>query len=115
MPRSYGAMSEICAMVRQRKQPHWLGGPLPSLEMVVEGNAFASPDVLRFRHPESFVAGNLSTCFDQWVQISCGYDKREFELAIIKDGVDIFDLFTPFKGTFLNRFENTRVDVFVDS
>jgi len=71
--------------------------------MVAEGRAFASPEMLRFRHLDSFVAGNLGSCLDQWDHISIGYDKREFVLAIIRDGLDIFDFFTPFKGTFQGK------------
>ena len=60
-------------------------GPLPSLEMVAEGRVFASLDLLRFRDPDSFVAENLTTCLDQWDQISVGYEKRDFVLAIIRN------------------------------
>lgn len=56
--------------------------------------------MIQFRRPDSFVAGNLSSCFDQWVQILVGYDKKELVLAIIRDGVDIFYLVIPFNGTF---------------
>lgn len=59
--------------------------------------------MLRFRHPDSFVAGNLTTCQDQWDLISVGYDKRDFVLAIIREGVDIFDFFTPFNSTFQGK------------
>lgn len=78
-------------------------GPLPSLEMVSEEEIFASPNMLRFQHRDSFVAGNLLSCFNQWVEISRGYGQRDFVLAIIKNGMDIFDFFTPFKGTFQGK------------
>ena len=61
---------------RENNPTSW-AGPLPSLEMVAEGRVFASPDLLRFRDPDSFVAGNLTTCLDQWDQISVGYEKRD--------------------------------------
>ena len=78
-------------------------GPLPSLEMVAEDRVFASPDMLQFRDPGSFVAGNLTTCLVQWDQISVGYGKGNFVLSIIRDGVDVFDFFTPFNGTFQGK------------
>lgn len=71
--------------------------------MVSEGRVFASPDMLQFRDPHSFVAGNLTTCLDQWDQISVDYEKRDFVLSIIRDGVDVFDFFTPFNGTFKGK------------
>ena len=71
--------------------------------MVAEGHVFASPDRLRFRDPDLFVAGNLTTCLDQWNQISVGYEKRDFVLAIIENGVDVFDFFTPFNGAFQGK------------
>ncbi|KAL9977508.1 hypothetical protein ACROYT_G014917 [Oculina patagonica] len=87
---------------RENNPTNW-AGPLPSVEMVADGQVFASPDMLRFRHPESFVAGNLTMCQDQWELISVGYDKRDFVLAVIREGVDIFDFFTPFNGTFQGK------------
>ena len=69
-------------------------------EMVAEGRVFASLGMLRFRDPNSFVAGNLSSCLEQWDQISVSYKQRDFVLAIVRDGVDVFDFFTPFNGTF---------------
>ena len=87
---------------RDNNPTSWVG-PLPSLEMVAEGRVFASTDMLQFRDPDSFVAGNLTTCLDQWDQISVGYEKRNFVLSIIRDGVDVFDFFTPFNGTFQGK------------
>lgn len=87
---------------RENNPTSW-AGPLPSLEMVAEGRVFASPEMLRFRNPNSFVAGNLSSCLEQWDQISVGYKQRDFVLAIIRDGVDVFDFFTPFNGTFQGK------------
>ena len=87
---------------RENNPTSW-AGPLPSLDMVSEGRVFASPDMLRFRHPDSFVAGNLTSCLEQWNQISVGYEKREFVLTVIRDGVDVFDFFTPFNGTFQRK------------
>ena len=87
---------------RESNPTNW-AGPLPSLEMVAEGRVFASPDILRFRDPDSFVAGNLTTCLDQWDQISVRHDKRNFVLAIISNGVDVFDFFTLFNGTFQGK------------
>ena len=71
--------------------------------MVVEGQVFASPDMLRFRNPDSFVAGYFTACFDQWDQISLGFEKTDFLLAIIRNGMDVFDFFTPFNGTFQGK------------
>ena len=59
--------------------------------------------MLRFRDPNLFVAGNLTSCLDQWHQISVGYEKRDFVLAIIENGVDVFDFFNPFNGTFQGK------------
>ena len=87
---------------RENNPTSW-AGPLPSLEMVSEGRVFASPDFLRFRDPDSFVAGNLTTCLDHRDQISVGYEKRDFVLAIIRNGVDVFDFFTPFNGNFQGK------------
>ena len=87
---------------RENNPTSW-AGPLPSLEMVAEGGVFASPDLLRFRDPDSFVAGNLTTCLDQWDQISVGYEKRDFVLTIIRNGVDVFNFFTPFNRNFQGK------------
>ena len=83
---------------RDNNPTSW-AGRLPSLEMVAEGQVFAFPDMLRFRDPDSFLAGNLTTCLDQSDQISAGYEQRNFVLSIIGNGVDVFDFFTPFNGT----------------
>ena len=87
---------------RDNNPTSW-SGPLPSLEMVAEGQVFASPDMLQFRYPDSFVAGNPTTCLDQWDQISVGYEKRNLVLSIIGDGVDVFHFFTPFNSTFQGK------------
>lgn len=68
-----------------------------------EGQVFTSPDMLRFRNQVSFVAGNLTTCLDQWDQTSVGYEKRDFMLAIIRYAMDVFDFFTPLNGTFQDK------------
>ena len=68
--------------------------------MVAEGRVFVSREMLRFRHSDSFVVRNLTTFLDQWDQISVGYEKKDFVLAIIRDDVDVFDFFTPCNGTF---------------
>ena len=49
-------------------------GPLPSLEMVAEGQVFASPGMLRFRDPDSFVAGNFTSCLG--TKSPCVREKR---------------------------------------
>jgi len=84
------------------KPTGWIG-PLPAVEMVSDGRAFASPRMLRFRDPDSFVAGNLSACVPQWRSVLENYPKKEEILSYINDGVNVFHFFTPFKGSFQGK------------
>ena len=51
------------------------------------------------------MTGNLTTCLDQWDQISVRglREKRPRTLAFIRNGVDVFDFFTPLNVTFQGK------------
>lgn len=71
--------------------------------MVSKGRVFASPSMLAYRNPDSFVAGNISSCATQWVPLLHGHPKQEAITSYITDGVDIFHFFTPFRGRFQGK------------
>ena len=55
--------------------------------MVSRGLSFASLAMLQFRHPDSFIAGNLSTGHHPWQGILWDYPGKTFVLPIIYEGV----------------------------
>ncbi|KAK3718613.1 hypothetical protein QZH41_004593 [Actinostola sp. cb2023] len=59
--------------------------------------------MLRFRDPDSFVAGNLSACVPQWRSVLEKFPKKEEILSYITDGVNVFHFFTPFNGSFQGK------------
>ncbi|KAK3745332.1 hypothetical protein QZH41_006723 [Actinostola sp. cb2023] len=59
--------------------------------------------MLRFRDPDSFVAGNLGACVPQWRSVLEKFPKKEEILSYITDGVNVFHFFTPFKGSFQGK------------
>lgn len=77
-------------------------GPLPSVQMVSQGQAWASPRQLRFYDPDSFVAGNIHNYLPAW-QYVIGGPSTPLEhdiLSFLSDGVDVRDLFAHFNGRF---------------
>ena len=59
--------------------------------------------MLRFRNPDSFVAGKLSACVPQWRSVLENYTKKEEIPPYITDDVSVFDFFTPFQGSFQGK------------
>lgn len=78
-------------------------GPVPSVEKVASGSAFANPKMLSFRDPLSFTAGNLSACASSWETVLEGNPKRDELWSYIAEGVDVFQFFAPFDGRFQGK------------
>ena len=81
---------------------------MPSIESVAQGLVFASPDMLNFRHPDHFLAGNLNSCLENWREIFQDSPFQDFVLPIIFHGVVISYYFQPFQGTFLQQFYDSN-------
>ena len=88
--------------------PTTYSGPVPSIESVAQGLVFASPDMLKFRHPNHFPAGNLNSCLEYWGTILQDSPFQDFVLPIISHGVVISDYFQPFQGIFLQQFYDSN-------
>ena len=108
----FKVFSELCQSYAQQQAPRsvlWCNmegdpttysGPVPSIESVAQGLVFASPDMLNFRHPDHFLAGNLNSCLENWGTILQDSPFQDFVLPIISHGVVISDYFQPFQGIF---------------
>ena len=77
--------------------PSSWAGPLPSVNMVANGKVFASARMLKFRDPNSFVAGNLSHCLPEWISALSEYPKKVETLHYLSQGVDVTEFFIPFR------------------
>lgn len=78
-------------------------GPLPSIDMVSKGLAFTSPSMLRFPAPESFVAGNLSSCLPFWEVALQDHPKASEIRRCVSEGVRVQEFLVPFHGVFKGR------------
>ena len=60
LTRNSNLPSRFCGAIRKARDPTTYSGPVPSIESVAHGLVFPSPDMLSFRHPDHFLAGNLN-------------------------------------------------------
>ena len=69
--------------------------------------------MLAFRDPESFVAGSLHCHYGFWEFIarSASCDLANSVLSWIRDFVNIYDFFQPFKGQFKGEFFNSDISL----
>ena len=81
------------------------------VQSVLDGTALADVSMLAFRDPESFVAGNLHCHYGFWEFIarSAPCDLANTVLSWIRDFVNIFDFFQPFKGQFKGESFNSDI------
>lgn len=81
------------------------------VQSVLDGTALADVSMLAFRDPESFVAGNLHCHYGFWEFIarSAPCDLANSVLTWIRDFVNIFDFFQPFKGQFKGERFNSDI------
>ena len=112
----FKVFSELCQSYAQQQaarsvlwcnmegDPTTYSGPVPSIESVAQGLVFASPGMLKFRHSDHFLAGNLNSYLENWSTILQDFPSQDFVLPIISHGVVISDYFQPFQGTFLKSF-----------
>lgn len=107
--------SEFCSSKHRNREINWCDwegnptswtGPLPSIEIVSGGKAFASPRMLRFRDPGHFTAGNLTPNTHAWAEILTDYPRKNEIFSYISRGVEIAEFFVPFKGTFEGKVYN---------
>ena len=59
--------------------------------------------MLRFRDPNKFSAGNLSTCLPCWEPVLQDYPKKSEIYSFLSEGVNVKQFFVPFHGTFQGR------------
>ena len=71
-------------------------GPLPFIEMVSQGIVSASPALLRFPAPDSFLAGNLLSCSPFLEVVRKGHPKASEIMGYITEGVRVEEFFCPF-------------------
>lgn len=81
------------------------------LRSVLDGSALADVSLLAFLDPESFIAGNLHCHLDSWEYIArtVPCDLANSVLKWIKNFVNVYDFFQPFKGQF--KGENFDFDI----
>ena len=67
---------------------------------VISGQARADVSMLSFRGPDSFVVGNLQNHFPAWELIAniAPFDLTSKFLLWIKNCVDVYDFFQPYRG-----------------
>ena len=90
------------------KPSNWTG-PLPSVDMVSQGLAFASPSMLHFKNPKNFLAGNLTKCLPHWELVLKDYPKVPKIFCYVSEGIKLQDFFLSFCGTFKGLRYNSDV------
>lgn len=83
-----------------------MAGPAPSVDMVSEGKAWASPAFVHFLDPSSFVAGNIHRHLPAWERTLelLGYpDQPQDIVSWLREGVRVESFFTHFKGRFQGK------------
>ena len=83
--------------------------PQATITQLVHGECLADLSQLRFRHPDSFSAGELHHHLHEWNQIvgSPASPQQTQVLNWIANTVSIFDYFQPFSGNFKNNVYNS--------
>lgn len=84
--------------------------PRGYIDEVVSGKQPCDLNLVVFPNPDQFVAGQLHQHYDQWLTISSDSNEEANEiLTLIKDGVDVFQYFRHFRGSF--KGENYNSDL----
>ena len=83
--------------------------PQATITQLVHGECLADLSQLRFRHPDSFSAGELHHHLHEWNQIvgSPASPQQTQVLNWVANKVSIFDYFQPFSGNFKNNVYNS--------
>ena len=83
--------------------------PQAMITQLVHGQCLADLSQLRFRHPDSFSAGELHHHLHEWNQIvgSPASPQQTQVLNWVANKVSIFDYFQPFSGNFKNNVYNS--------
>ena len=83
--------------------------PQATITQLVHGECLADLSQLRFRHPDSFSAGELHHHLHEWNQIvgSPASPQQTQVLNWVANKVSIFDYFQPFLGNFKNNVYNS--------
>ncbi|KAK3720979.1 hypothetical protein QZH41_018535 [Actinostola sp. cb2023] len=68
--------------------------------MVAKLTAKASPQVLRYRNPQTFIAGEIHKHLPEWQAVVSQQPKGSEILSYIESGVDVLDFVVPFKGEY---------------
>ena len=78
---------------------------------VLDGTALADVSMLAFRDPDAFSAGNLLHSFEHWEHFArfAPCDLANTVLDWIKNFVNIYDFFQPFKGQFKGESFDSQV------
>ena len=85
------------------KPSNWTG-PLPSVDMVCQGLAFASPSMLHFKNPENFLKGNMTKRLPHWELVLKYYLKSP---EIFRYVIKLQDFFISFIGPFKDLLYNS--------
>ena len=85
-------------MVQLGGQAHQFVGPVPSPQQVAALQVHASPSMLAFRDPSSFVPGQLHNNRAQWEFISEQFPSQDEPMCFIRNEVDVASFIVPFKG-----------------
>ena len=75
-----------------------VAAPSSSLEMASKSSVQASTHDLLFREPDNFTVREIHYHLPRWDVILQGHNKRDDILSYLKIGVDVCDIFLPFKG-----------------
>ena len=95
--QSLPSQSSLCDW--EGKPSNWTG-LLPSVDMVSQGLAFASPFMLHFKNPQNFLAGNLTTCLPHWEIVLKDYPRATEIFCYVYECIKKQDFFVSFCGTF---------------
>ena len=90
------------------KPSNWTG-PLPSVDMVSQGLAFASPSMLHFKNPQNFLAGNLTKRLPPWELVVKYYLKAPEIFRYVPEAIKLQDFFISFCGPFKGLRYNSDV------
>lgn len=77
--------------------------------MVAAGLVHASPSDLAFRDPEKFKAGEIHNHTQFWEIVLSSHSRRNELFGYIQHGIDVFDFFQPFVGTFQGKHYDSEL------
>lgn len=103
--------------IEQRDKPAWitLGGEAPSCptthpsaEEVLDMHVDFDINSLPIRDPNKFVSGQIHNFWDEWEKI-ISESSGERVAMWLKNGIDIFDFISPFKGNFRGKHYDSPI------